>query len=439
MPLLLVLLVTLVSGVRAANARKVPGDFLRYHRAGRLVSTGLAEKLYDVKFLRGAHVYAAERAAEASAASREGRSADPLPEREFKYLPAAAVLLAPLGALHPRTANTIWGAWNGFLVACLFLFAWRFCAGGKRAAWMILPVLALAHAANDNLNLGQLNPSALVPATLGVILVFRRRDVAGGLLVALGAVVKFMPVFLGAWLAWERRWKALAALLLGVAALGWGLPAAALGPARATALTQEYFEVRAHHYTTAKSDDLPGHSIKSFVFRTLGGTPFVTGSGDKEVRIQVAVARVSPDALYWVVIALNLAVIGTLFAVSRGPLPQWQDPRAPPVAGAALAALLLISPEARDPHFLYLALPATTLVYGLVRARDASLSAPPWWKACVALAVVGALLLYTSSSTLLGDRAADRFTAVCAMGWGAAAWFAALLILRRNARQRAVV
>ena len=45
LPLLLVLLAAGVGAMRAGAMKQVPGDFLRYHRAGRLVVTGRAERL----------------------------------------------------------------------------------------------------------------------------------------------------------------------------------------------------------------------------------------------------------------------------------------------------------------------------------------------------------------------------------------------------------
>ncbi len=430
-PVLIVLLLALVGAARGAAARHVPGDFLRYHRAGRLVATGRADRLYDVRYQRGQHVYAEERAADRL---ERGDDADDYEELEWKYLPATAVLLAPLGALHPRTGTILWGLWNGFLIGITFVAAWRFAAPGLSAKWMALPCLALLHAANDNMNLGQMNPSAIAPATVAVVLLAARRDAAAGLVAAFGAVVKFMPGFLVIWFAWKRRWRAVGALVGGMLLLGWGLPAVVLGPARATELTREYFEVRSHHYTSAKARDLPGHSYKSLAYRLLGETPYVR-KGRHPVKLDVSVARVPDRVLFWGVGVLSLIVLGIALWAGRGHVPAWGHPRGPPEAGAFLATLLLVSPEARGPHFLYLALPAVALTYGLVRARVPGGPQPRWWKLSVAASVVAALLLNTNSKRLVGRALSTHFTAYCALGFAATAVFVVLVVLAVRARR----
>jgi hypothetical protein len=198
--------------------RGVPGDFARYHRAGRLVATGNADLLYDAEHLAARRVYAEERASE-SPEVRPGKEA--FPEEEFKYLPATAVLMAPLGSMRLYPAKVVWGAWNGFLIGLLFATCWRACAGG-RSGWLLLV------------------PVGLLFATLGMVFLAWRKDAAAGAFVGFGAVVKFMPVFLAVWFAWKRRWKALRALALAVVVLGWLLPAAARGPERAPCLTKQY-------------------------------------------------------------------------------------------------------------------------------------------------------------------------------------------------------
>jgi len=163
-PVLIVLFAAIAGAVRGACMKAVPGDFLRYHRAGRLVATGRADLIYDAKFLAEQNVYAAERVP---------GDYDDLEELEFKYAPAMAVAMAPLGALSPRTANTIWTAWNMALVAALLVAAWSWCARGLSAWWMLVPIAVLGRTMQSNITLGQLNPSAIVPATIGLVLLAR--------------------------------------------------------------------------------------------------------------------------------------------------------------------------------------------------------------------------------------------------------------------------
>ncbi len=433
--LLVLALAALFGVLRANRSHDVPGDFLRYHRAGRLVATGQAERIYDVALLAEQSVYAAERSEEAT---ERGDDADDYVEAEFKYAPAMAVLMAPLGALHPRTANLLWSAWNAALLAGLVLVAWRLVAtGGVRGTWLLIPLVVLWRTLNDNHNLGQLNPSAIVPAALGLVLLSRSRgrtlhQVGAGALVAWGAVVKYMPVFLLPWLVWKRAWRALGATLLGIMALFWALPAAVLGPGRATELIAEWVAVRSHHYTSAVSPDLPGHSIKSFLYRVFGETPWMTGHGDRTVELDVSVTHLPPETLKWGTLLVSAVV---LVVVLRACGRRQRDSAQQGAAlehGLILATLLLVSPEARTPHFLYALLLAFAVVAGLVRARADSAFPRARLRAAFALTIVWALLQNLDSSKLgaFGHHA----NAFCAMGWGTAALMVAGVLLLPRAQ-----
>ncbi len=425
--LIIVLVFASVAAFRSTFSRDVPGDFLRYHRAGRLVATGKADKLYDKQYLRGQHVYAEERAEELRT---EGEDADDLHEKNFKYLPATAVLIAPFGALHPRSGSVLWTFWNGLLIATMFVACWRAAAGGLKWTWALIPLLVLLRVANDNLQLGQLNPTAIASATLAVLLLSRGWDKSAGLLAAFGAVVKFMPVFLIIWFAWKRRWKALGATVAGIAAIGWGLPALVLGPSRATSLTVQYFEIRTHHYASAASTDLPGHSIKSFFYRVFGDVHYQTGRGNKHFDLDVALFELPPGVLQPLVLVLSFGVVALVLWRCRVRLRAWRMPGAALEGGLFLAALLLLSPEARAPHFLYAMMLGIAVTTALVRAcRRHTVQHPSWLKASLALALLFAVLQNTDSSSLLGRPGAAWCSAFCTLGWGTLALMGAGAIL----------
>ncbi len=416
--LVVVLLVVLVSVVRAT--RDVPGDFLRYHRAGRLVATGRAELLYDVKYLRGQHVYAAERREEAAT---RGRDAEDYVEHEWKYAPAAAVMMAPLGVLHPRPAAIVWAAWNGFLVAVLFLACWRACSGGASAWWMLAPCIALARPAQDNVQLGQVNLSAIVPATVALLVLAHGRNLLAGALAGFGTVVKYMPGFTLLWFGAKRRWSALLASVAAVLAFGLALPAAVLGVGRSFDLIGAWMDARAHHYTSAAAPDLPGHSIKSFLYRVFGETPYITGSGAKRVVVDVSIAELPPDFLKWATLVLSLGLLLWVLWLTRGRQRAAGDPAGPVEAGMFLAAIPLASPEARAPHFLYLTLAAIALTYRIAALRR---DGDPRWRRAVILGVIAGLLLNADSTTLLGRESAARLAALCPLGWAAGLLLVAL-------------
>ncbi|MCE9637933.1 MAG: DUF2029 domain-containing protein [Planctomycetes bacterium] len=425
-----------MGGLRAAFSKNVGGDFLRYHRAGRLVATGNADHLYDVTWLREQRVYREER--EASRAAVEASGSTEKPERyfeeEFKYLPATAVLLAPVGALHPRTGWIVWGAWNGALIAIAFAAAWSFAARGASWRWALIPLVLLLRAANDNANLGQLNPSAIAPAMVALWALDRGRDRTAGALAGIGAVVKFLPVLLAVFFLLKRRFVAAAMTIAVFAGVAWVLPATVLGHERTATLTAEYRGLRERVYTEAAPPDVPGHSVKSFVYRVFGGTHYQTGSGAKRIDWDISVTHADPETLRFAV----YAVIALLFAVvawaAWGVLRSGTDVRGPPEAGLFVCFMLLASPEARSPHFLYLALPAMALTSLLVRAWRESW---PRRHAAAALAAVAALLVNTDSESIFGRELANRMSAWCGLGWATLLVFASLVVLLRDARRRA--
>ncbi len=89
-----------------------------------------------------------------------------------------------------------------------------------------------------------------------------------------------------------------------------------------------------------------------------------------------------------------------------------------------LVALPLVSPEARFPHFLYLALPVAALVATFVRDGFATTRR----RVALALAVFGALSYWATSSKFLGHDGGLYAEAWCVPGWGAFAIGVALAL-----------
>lgn len=428
---LFVLLFTVFGALRASYSREVGGDFLRYHRAGRLVATGDADRIYDPGWIAEQRVYAAERTEESRAI---GAAADDYPEGEFKYLPAAAVLMAPVGALHPRTGWIVWGAWNGLMIALAVAAAWDFAGRGTPWRWALLPAVALLRTANDNMNLGQVNPSAIAPAVVAVWALDRGRDRLAGCAAGFGAAVKFLPGLLVLFFLLKRRFVAAAVTVAVFVAVGWGLPAVALGAERAARLNAEYRAAREHVYTEAAPRDVPGHSVKSFVYRVFGGIRYRTGGDAHRAALDVSVAHADPESLR-VAVHVVVLLLGCVVAWAvRGPLRGAGDARGPPEAGIFFCWMLLASPEARAPHFLYLILPAFAVTALLMRAWRETWACR---RTATVLAVAAALLLATESRSLVGRAATNLLSAWCAPGWAALAVLVALVLLAREAARRA--
>jgi hypothetical protein len=423
LPLILVLAAAVAGALHAAFRTSVSTDFLRYHRAGRLVLEGRADLIYDAAFLAEQSVYAGDRVP----------GGDKLNEYEFKYAPALAVMMAPLAPLPPRPASVLWDAGIAALIATMFAVGWRWCAERVSPWWILLPLVVLVRPIRNNVALGQLNAYSLVPATIGLAFVARGRERAGGALIGLGAVVKYMPALLLLWLAWRRRWTALTWAAGTILVLGVILPAAVLGPRGSVDCARDWIGVRAHVYTSATPRDVPGYSVKSFVYRALGDTPYITNIHEVEVKRDEPHASLPPETLRAIVLAASLALVAAAMWLTR----RTEDADSPEAAAIWLAALPLVSPEARFPHFLYLALPLLALTCTLVRHRNR----PGWWAVCL-LSAGGALLLNGTFDGIAGERGAELGEFYCAPGWAVVAFGAALVLAmsmrRTTARQSAV-
>jgi hypothetical protein len=141
--------------------------------------------------------------------------------------------------------------------------------------------------------------------------------------------------------------------------------------------------------------------------------------------------------VWWIVMGLNVAVVAAFLWAARGALRPPADLDGMLEAGAMLAVLTLISPEARPPHFLILALALTALTY---RLADARLSREAWsrrLKWAFGLAVVGVLLLNTIPRTYVRKTLSNWFSDVGALGWAAGLVVVACLLARRSPRPNA--
>ena len=150
----------------------------------------------------------------------------------FVHAPLVAWLAQPLTHMHFPTLVAVWAVLSALAFAgCLWLsldvFAPEWKSLGALAALMIamLPFEPLRYA----MWLAQTTPF-IVAMILGALALVRRdKLVLAGLLMAIPAFIKLTPlVFVLVW-AWQRRWRALAGLVAGlavlslvsVATLGW--------------------------------------------------------------------------------------------------------------------------------------------------------------------------------------------------------------------------
>jgi alpha-1,2-mannosyltransferase len=139
---------------------------------------------------------------------------------QFKYLPAFAVLVAPLSRLGFEPARVVWFGTSVVLLVVLFRTSLRLLPELRKPPWMLvaLTVVVMGKFSARELLLGQANLPFVAAGAGAVLALVRGRDATAGALVALSIVFKPYGVILIPWLVACRRWTAAATAGAGLAA-----------------------------------------------------------------------------------------------------------------------------------------------------------------------------------------------------------------------------
>jgi hypothetical protein len=150
---------------------------------------------------------------------------------QFKYLPAFALAVAPLGQLPPVAARA---AWFFLSVALVVLLVNRSCAllpdRRRSAAFLIgVTVLAMGKFYVREIGLGQGNVLLAVLVLAAVACRYRGREIAAGAILGAATVVKPYAILFLPYLVARRRWSGVAsfgavvlgALILPASRYGW--------------------------------------------------------------------------------------------------------------------------------------------------------------------------------------------------------------------------
>jgi len=140
---------------------------------------------------------------------------------QFKYLPAFALLAAPVALLPLPAAKGAWFAASALLMTALLWLSLRAMPDVRRPPplLLVLTFLAMAKFYAHELVLGQVNLLFAVVVVLALVWLLRRRDPAAGLLLALAVVVKPYAAIFVPWLATRRDRTACAAMTAGLIVL----------------------------------------------------------------------------------------------------------------------------------------------------------------------------------------------------------------------------
>ena len=137
---------------------------------------------------------------------------------QFKYLPAFALLAAPLGLMPLEVAKALWFAVSAVLMVVLLWLSALALSPARRPLVLLVVItfLAMAKFYAHELVLGQDNLLFAVVVMIAVVQLRRGREVMAGVLLGLAVVVKPYAALFAPWLAVRPRKAAFAAMLVTV-------------------------------------------------------------------------------------------------------------------------------------------------------------------------------------------------------------------------------
>jgi hypothetical protein len=179
-------------------------------------------------------------------AATRARAAEPLYRADdghyqFKYLPAFAVLAAPLSSVSLQAAKAIWFVTSVALLAALIVLSFHFLPERRRPTWVLVGItllLMLKFYAHE-LVLGQMNALFAVIVAAAVVALRAGREWAAGAFMALAIVVKPYALIFLPWLLVRRRRASLAAAAGTILAVA--LPAVVYGIEGDVALHRDWW------------------------------------------------------------------------------------------------------------------------------------------------------------------------------------------------------
>lgn len=339
------------------------------------------------------------------------KGSDPLEQRQLPfYLPALSVLISPIAAGGRTPAALLWTAGH---VVCLF-YSLRVLAGWcgnpatvqrtvpvPQAATSFAPlVTACVLALLPIIIAAQFNQlSFLVLALLlgGIDALERGRDRRAGVLLAAAGVIKLLPLLFGLWLVLKRRWRALAAYVMAVAALTLIPPLLRFGPQRTFEYHVQWAQYNLFGAPARGMVDttLPEHfidrrnqSIASVLARWLwAGHPY------RVTHQPLQLSRETCIALAWGIKAVLLAA---LIWATRRPWRELEVAAGRREGALYMLAIQVLSPLVRQ-YYLIWGLPALLILLAAA-AGGATLSQRWIGRAAAGLWIIGLLALASATA-----------------------------------------
>ncbi len=297
---------------------------------------------------------------------------------QFKYLPAFAVVTAPLGALPWPAAKAAWFTLSAMLLPWLIVLAIALVPRPRKPTWVlaVATTVVMAKFFGHELVLGQVNVLFAVVVLAAVLATRIGREALAGALLALAIVIKPYAVLFLPWLLARRRPASIlsAAASLGLVVL---LPAAIYGVGGAADLYVAWWQ------TVTEST-----------------APNLTNNDNVSVAAMYAKWMGIGQAAMVLAVATNAVLLGLVALVvlrrERTPLPEGLE------AALLLTCIPLISPQGWDYVFLI----STPAVVYLVNYED---RLP---RALRAVALASLAIIGLSLFDLMGRAAYSTFMAL---------------------------
>ncbi len=246
----------------------------------------------------------------------------------FKYLPAFAVLFAPIALMPLAVAKALWFTMSAILMLVLLGVSASAMPNSRRssALLIVLTFVAMAKFYAHELQLGQVNLLFAVVVVAAVVLLRRRQDAVAGILLGLAVVVKPYALLFVPWLA-SRRSKRPFATMVATVTLALVLPAVRYGWRGNVRLLSDWWRT----VTESSPPNLMNHdnvSLASVFTRWLGpGT-------------EASIAAI--------LVSLALVGLAAIVIAGRGQLEDTD----PLEVSLALVLIPLLSPQGWDYVFL---------------------------------------------------------------------------------------
>lgn len=263
---------------------------------------------------------------------------------QFKYLPAFAIVAAPLAALPLPTAKAVWFGLSVILLATVVIVSLRLIERRRQPVWLLALgiVVVLGKFYGHELVLGQTNLAMTALILIGTAQLLRGHDLTAGLSVGAAVLAKPYAILLLPYLIAIRRFRAaggvLAVMVVGVLLtmliygpvgaldLHWRWLDTIVGSSPSTIATQDNVSLFAMFAkwlgTGTLATTLAFASIgvlAGVVARVLARRPTVGGEYLEVALVLTLLPLVSPQGWDYVLVLATPGVVLTLDALDRLP------------------------------------------------------------------------------------------------------------------------